>query len=108
MGKLPNLILNHKKAILIVVAIAIVLSFLGMSAVNINYNLADYLSEDSPSTMGMKVMNESFSEGIPNLNVYIPDVSLPEAQRIKQRLLEIDGVSSAMWLDDVADIQVPL
>ncbi|MEG0912229.1 MAG: MMPL family transporter [Oscillospiraceae bacterium] len=108
MGKLPNLILNHKKAILIVVAIAIVLSFLGMSAVNINYNLADYLSEDSPSTMGMKVMNESFSEGIPNLNVYIPDVSLPEAQRIKQRLLEIDGVSSAMWLDDVVDIQVPL
>ncbi|MEG2233704.1 MAG: MMPL family transporter [Oscillospiraceae bacterium] len=108
MGKLPNLILNHKKAILIVVAIDIVLSFLGMSAVNINYNLADYLSEDSPSTMGMKVMNESFSEGIPNLNVYIPDVSLPEAQRIKQRLLEIDGVSSAMWLDDVADIQVPL
>ncbi|MEG1407999.1 MAG: MMPL family transporter, partial [Ruthenibacterium sp.] len=108
MRRLPDLILNHKKTILILVAIAIVGSIFGMSATKINYNLADYLSDDAPSTKAMRVLNESFSDGIPNLNVYIPDVSLPRALQMKQQFLEIDGVSNALWLDDVADIQVPL
>ncbi|MEG0833368.1 MAG: MMPL family transporter [Oscillospiraceae bacterium] len=100
--------MNHKKAVIIIVLVSIVLSVLGMTATNINYNLSDYLSEDSPSTKAMRVMNESFSEGIPNLNVFIPDIALPKAKLMKQQFLEIEGVSSAMWLDDVADIEVPL
>ncbi|MEG1873023.1 MAG: hypothetical protein RR194_03160, partial [Ruthenibacterium sp.] len=101
MHRLPDLILNHKKAILILVAIVLVGSIFGMSATRINYNLADYLSDDAPSTKAMRVLNESFSEGIPNLNVYIPEVSLPQAQQMKRQFLEIEGVSSALWLDDV-------
>ncbi|MEG0769236.1 MAG: MMPL family transporter [Ruthenibacterium sp.] len=108
MHRLPDLILNHKKAILILVAIALVGSIFGMSATRINYNLADYLSDDAPSTKAMRVLNESFSEGIPNLNVYIPEVSLPQAQQMKRQFLEIEGVSSALWLDDVTDLQIPL
>ena len=108
MNRIAEGILEHKKAILFIsIAVAILCGVL-LTQVSVNYNLSDYLPEDSPSTTAMNVMKSSFTQGIPNVNVYIPDVSIPEALEYKKQLAGIPHVNSVLWLDDVADIRKPL
>jgi len=68
----------------------------------------DYLPEDSPSTIALNVMEDEFEGGIPNARVMISNVSVPEALTYKQKLLQIDGVTDVIWLDDAASVYEPL
>jgi len=79
-----------------------------MQFVDINYNLSDYLPDNAPSTAALNEYKNSFQDSIPNLKVYIPDVSIPEALAYKERLKGINGVDSVLWLDDIADVYMPL
>lgn len=101
-------IIEYKKIILILLLGLAFLSAVAMSFVKINYNLIDYLPKDVPSTIAIDVVDNNFSEKIPNLNVYIPDVSIPEAISNKERLASISGVHSVLWLDDLMDVYQPL
>lgn len=95
----------------IIVAVFIVLAIAGgmlMFAVNVNYSMMDYLPEDAQSTTALKVMEDEFASGVPNLRVMIENVSLTEAVEYKERIAMIDGVSGVMWLDDVTDITQPI
>lgn len=105
---LINKILNFKKFILLIIFVVVILSVLAMTLVQINYDLTDYLPKDAPSTVAMDVIENSFSEAIPNVNVFIPDLTIPQALAYKERLSEIPGVNSVLWLDDVVDIHQPL
>lgn len=70
--------------------------------------MMDYLPEDAQSTTALKVMEDEFASGVPNLRVMIENVSLTEAVEYKERIAMIDGVSGVMWLDDVTDITQPI
>lgn len=106
--RIAESLLRHKKAILAISLLIAVISAVLMMAVNINYDLSDYLPESAPSTMALAAIEESFGNEIPNLNVYIPDVTIPEALEYKEKLKEVGGVGSVLWLDDVTDILKPL
>lgn len=76
--------------------------------VAVNYNMNDYLPEDSSSTVALNVMESEFNGGIPNARVMIDDVTLSEALDYKEKLENIDGVSSVTWVDDTINIKTPL
>ena len=76
--------------------------------VSINYDMNEYLPEESISTVSLDKMLEEFSGDIPNARLMINDVSVPEALDYKKRLLEIEGVLEVTWLDDAVDIYTPL
>jgi len=77
-------------------------------SVKINYNIADYLPQKAASTTGIKVMKREFTQAIPNASVMVEDVSIAEALDIKRQIAEIKGVNEVLWLDDVADVKIPL
>ncbi|HHY16852.1 MAG TPA: MMPL family transporter [Firmicutes bacterium] len=108
MSRLNDAILRHKNAIFFATLAAALLCAAAIPLVQINYSLSDYLPDHAPSTMALRVMENSFSDQVPNTNVYIPDVSIPEALTYKKHLEGVSGVSSVLWLDDVADIYQPL
>ncbi len=68
--------------------------------VGVNYDMKDYLPEDSPSTRGLVVMQEEFGGSMPNCRVMVKDVTYEEALDYKHKIEEVDGVESVMWLDD--------
>ena len=74
----------------------------------VNYNMADYLPQKAVSTTGIKVMNQEFTQAIPNVNVMVENVSVMEALSIKKQISTLDSVSEILWLDDVADLKKPL
>ena len=108
MQRFSNWILKHKHAVLFCFLAASIVSIYLSGHVSVNYQLMDYLPEDSASTIALDVMNEAFDESIPNLRVMIHDVSIPEAIEYKQRMAAVDGVKEITWLDDSVNLDQPI
>lgn len=76
--------------------------------VQINYDIADYLPPEAPSTVGLDLMDEIYDKAVPNTRVMVENVTIPEALEYKARLEAVDGVEDVNWLDDQLDLTVPL
>lgn len=108
MSKFYKHITNHPKIIItFFVLMACVGAFISQ-LIPVNYDINDYLPSECKSTVSIDVMNEEFSGGIPNCRVMIEDVSIPQALEYKEKIENIKGVSSVMWLDDSCDLTQPL
>jgi len=108
MDKIARSILLHKRSILIAGIILAVFGAILMPMVDVRFSLSVYLPDNAPSTEALEVVENSFTDGIPNVKVAIPDVSIPEGLEYKEKLADIPGVSNVLWLDDVADIRKPI
>ncbi len=105
---MAEMILKYKKTILIGMIMAALISAVMMQFVKINYDLTSYLPKKVPSAIALDEIRNSFDDEIPNLNVCIPGISVSEAMAVKESLINIPGVYSVLWLDDAADIYLPL
>ncbi|GAA0307086.1 hypothetical protein GGQ92_002056 [Gracilibacillus halotolerans] len=101
-------VLKYKKTIAIVFLLLAAVSAVVQFGVSVNYNMADYLPEEAPSSKAMEIMEEEFEGTVPNTRVMIKDVTIPEALNYKEELLDIEGVNDVMWLDDATDIKTPI
>lgn len=100
-------IVDHRKPIIALYLILFAVSALCRQFVAVNYDMNDYLPEESPSTQALELMEREYDGGIPNARVMVRDVSVPEALEYKKRLLSVDGVTDVTWLDDAASVTVP-
>ena len=101
-------IVHRRRAVLAAFVLAAVLSVFASRAVQVDYDINDYLPPDSPSTIALEQMNSAFTGGIPNMRVMVRDVTVPEALDYKEKLAAIDGVEAVTWLDDSLAVTVPL
>ena len=101
-------VVHRRRAVLAAFVLAAVLSVFASRAVQVDYDINDYLPPDSPSTIALEQMNSAFTGGIPNMRVMVRDVTVPEALDYKEKLAAIDGVEAVTWLDDSLDVTVPL
>lgn len=101
-------VIRHRRRVLAGYAAAAVLCALLSLLVSVNYDINDYLPPDAPSTIAIDVMEEAFGGGIPNVRAMVRDVTVPEALAYKQQIARVEGVTAVTWLDDVADVTVPL
>jgi len=108
MNKFYTALVNTRKLILILFSAAFVISLLCSQLVGVNYDMTDYLPENTKSTVSIDLLGEEFDGGIPNTRVMIKDVTIPEALEYKDKLKAVEGVTEVTWLDDTLDITVPL
>ena len=108
MERYTSFILKHRKLIIAVFLFAAVICAGLSTMVGVNYKFADYLPEDAPSTVALNIMEEEYSQSIPNMRVVIHDVSIPKALTYKEKLEQIEGVEEVNWLDDAINIYEPL
>lgn len=101
-------VVRRRRRVLAGYAVAAVLCALLSLLVSVNYDINDYLPPDAPSTIAIDVMEEAFGGGIPNVRAMVRDVTVPEALAYKQQIARVEGVTAVTWLDDVADVTVPL
>lgn len=101
-------VVNHKRLVIILFIAAVILFSLCKQFVSVNYDMNDYLPEETASNVSLDIMTKEFGTGIPNARVMIQNVTIPQAFEIKEELLNIDGVSDVTWLDDAADTKVPI
>ncbi len=103
-----NIVTKHKKAVVITFALITFICLIMLLFVDVNYNLIDYLPSEAKSTKAIGIMEEDFSDPMPNANVMIKNVSLSESLVYKSKLASIQGVSHIIWLDDMIDLKLPL
>ena len=108
MSKVYRLIVRHRRIVMLLYALAVAVSLMLWPLVGVNYDLIDYLPEESISTVALDTMEQEYEGGIPNCRVMARDTDIPGALALKQRLLQVDGVTDVTWLDDAAELNVPL
>lgn len=108
MDRIYRRIISHRKAVIVLFLLLFAISLVTKNLVAVNYDMKDYLPEDTASTVSLEVLQTEFGEGIPNARVMIENVTVPEALEYKEKLLKVDGVRDVTWLDDSVDILTPL
>ena len=108
MRKFYSIVVRKRKTVICFFLILSIISFFMKSMVSVDYDINDYLPDDSPSTIAIDVLGQEFEGGIPNARVMVSDVTIPQALDYKEKLEAIDGVSAVTWLDDSVDIITPL
>jgi len=92
---------------LLIYAAICFLSLLLMLQVKINYDLSKYLPGDSITKKAIDITKNEF--GYPNvIEIMVDDVDVQTALKVKDILLNIDGIESVLWLDDVVDVTQPV
>lgn len=108
MRKLYESIVNHKKTVIVAFVMAMIVSAVCSTMVNVNYDINDYLPDGTASTVALDNMNEEYDMSIPNARVMVSNLTVAQALEMKQKLSEIEGVEDVTWLDDVIDTDIPL
>lgn len=108
MDRIIHGILARRKAVVTAfLAVAVVCAAM-IPFVGVNYDMVDYLPDEAQSTTAVAIMNDEFSQAVPNANVLVHDVGIARALALKDQIAAIDGVDGVMWLDDVVDVTQPL
>lgn len=108
MDGLTRGITRHKKLVIAIFLVATVISAVLILGVSVNYDLTDYLPEDSESTIALDLMYEEFGSGVPNTRVIVRNLTLTGAVETKAKIAQAPGVTGVMWLDDTQDMSTPI
>ncbi len=92
-------LIRRRRLVLITAALLCLASLLMLSGVRVNYDLSSYLPDDAPSAQALWNLGAQ----VPNLQAYVPGLSIPDALAAKTRLKGIAHVREVLWLDDVTD-----
>lgn len=66
MRKAYEWVVNHRKLVIAFYAVAVIVCAICKTQISVNYDMNDYLPEDSASTVALDLMNKEFDGGVPN------------------------------------------
>lgn len=90
---MSKFIVEKRKWFLIIFGIITILSIIGAFKVKTNYDLANYLPEDSATLKGIDILNTNFgSEGY--LEIMVDNISKEDSVDLKIKLNSMTGISS--------------
>ncbi|MDD3520610.1 MAG: MMPL family transporter [Actinomycetota bacterium] len=107
MEKLGRFVVRKRIVIIIIFLILLVPSVIGMFNTKINYDLLSYLPDNLDSKKGQVILNDNFGLS-ETVYLAVHGKEIWEVLEIKEKILNIKGVSSVDWLDDYADTKIPL
>lgn len=90
--------MDKRKWFLAVFLIMTVIFGILIFKVNVNYNMTDYLPEDSATYEAMSVMFEEFGDG-GSASIMIADIEMSDVSAIREKMSAVSGVKNVLWLD---------
>ena len=106
MIKLSKAIVKHRSLILIIAAILIIPSVIGMAGTRINYDMLSYLPDDIETIEGQDILLKDFGKGAFSF-VIVDGMEDKDISKLRGKLEKIDNVDSVIWYDSLMDISVP-
>ena len=106
MIKLSKAIVKHRSLILIIAAVLIIPSVIGMAGTRINYDMLSYLPEDIETIEGQDILLKDFGKGAFSF-VIVDGMEDKDISKLRGKLEKIDNVDSVIWYDSLMDISVP-
>lgn len=106
MKRISKFIAYHPKLIVLIAVILLVPSIIGFIGTKVNYDILSYLPTDLDSVKGEVILDETFNSASMSFLV-IEDMPAKDVVALKEKIAQIDGISSVIWVNDIADISIP-
>lgn len=104
MKNIAGFIVKKRKAVLVFYVILMIISGFGMLNVNVNYDMSQYLPEDSFTKQGMEKMSGEYGD-LSSITVMFDDLKPKERTAIKEELASIPNVKSVVYFEDDEEYQ---
>lgn len=105
-NKLAKFIATHPKIILLVATLLLIPSAIGYFSTYVNYDLLAYLPEDIRSVQGEVILDKEFGQAS-NAFLVVENMKPKDIVKLKDKILDVEGVSAVTWVDSIADITIP-
>lgn len=99
-------VVKYRIPILIITALLMIPSVLGMIGTRINYDMLDYLPEDTDTVIGQNELLNDFGKGAFSL-IIVEDMPDSDVATMVERLKTVDHVETVLWYSSLADTSVP-
>ena len=100
-------VFTRKPAIVVIIAILLVIPCIaGYAGTKINYDILSYLPQNLDSTKGEHVLENTFHDAATSMLV-VDNMEPKDVLKIKDKIKDVKGVNSVVWVDDLADISIP-
>ena len=97
---------KHPKTVIIAALLLLIPAFLGFIGTKVNYDILSYLPDELESVQGEQVLDKTFNTA--GISIVITENMQPkQTLALKNEILTVDGVSSVIWVDTIADIGIP-
>ncbi len=106
MKRIAKFIAYHPKTITIIAVLLLIPAAIGYINTFVNYDILSYLPGDLDSVKGENELDETFNSASMSFLV-IEDMPSKDVAALKEKIAKVDNVSSAIWVNDIADISIP-
>ena len=97
---------KHPKTVIIAALLLLIPALLGFLGTKVNYDILSYLPDELESVQGEQVLDKTFNTA--GISIVITENMQPkQTLALKNEILKVDGVSSVIWVDTIADIGIP-
>ena len=105
MKKFTKFISHKPKFVLLVMTLLLIPSFLGYKLTKVNYDILSYLPKDLKSTQGQEILDKDFKNAATGM--LILDGTDHEAEILREKILEIDGVEDVISKSSTIGDMIP-
>lgn len=105
--KFGKAVVKSRIAILIISAILLVPSLLGMINTRVNYDMLNYLPDSLDTVKGQEYMLEDFGKGAFSFLIF-ENASEKDIVDTEEKIKKIDHVATVLWYDDLANGKIPM
>ena len=102
-----NLVVKHRKLILLCAVILLVPSVIGMALTRINYDMLDYLPDDIETMKGQSILLEDFDKGAFSI-LMVEGMEPKDVSELKGKIEKVDHVTSVVWYDSIFGPNIPI
>lgn len=97
---------KHPKTVLLFAMLLLIPALIGFACTGVNYDILSYLPDELESMQGEQVLDETFNTA--GISIVITEDMQPKyTLALKNEILKVEGVSSVIWVDTLADIGIP-
>ena len=97
---------KHPKTVLLFALLLLIPALIGFACTGVNYDILSYLPDELESMQGEQVVDETFNTA--GISIVITEDMQPKyTLALKNEILKVEGVSSVIWVDTLADIGIP-
>ena len=97
---------KHPKTVLLFALLLLIPALIGFACTGVNYDILSYLPDELESMQGEQVLDETFNTA--GISIVIAEDMQPKyTLALKNEILKVEGVSSVIWVDTLADIGIP-
>ena len=100
-------VVKSRVAILIIAALLLIPSVMGMARTRINYDMLDYLPEDMDTVIGQNELMEDFGKGAFSF-IVVENMPAADVDALKTKLEGVEHVESVIWYTSFADLSLPM